>query len=193
VNLASPIHVRISALGEMTRVGRLMKLVEESAERRAPIVRLADRIAGVFVVVVLALAAITAGIWLALDAGRAVPNAMALLIVTCPCALGLATPLAIIAGIGRAAANGILIKGGWRSLIGEAMHHSNQSSHRSSERRHTRLQKPWRQWMHLKLSAALTFRNRSAVGCRQMSKVSRSSLVRCRSCVTTELKFQHGL
>ena len=112
VNLASPLRIRITGIGESTRVGRLMKLVEESAARRAPVVRLADRIAGVFVTVILALAAITVALWLQLEPGRAVPNAMALLIVTCPCALGLATPLAIIAGIGRAARRGILIKGG---------------------------------------------------------------------------------
>ena len=112
INLAAPLRIRITEIGETTRVGRLMKLVEDSAARRAPVVRLADRIAGVFVTVILSLAAITIALWLMLEPGRAVPNAMALLIVTCPCALGLATPLAIVAGIGRAAQRGMLIKGG---------------------------------------------------------------------------------
>jgi len=112
VNLSSPIRIRVSATGEATRVGRLMKMVEEGTRRRAPIVRLADRIASRFVVAMLSLAAITAVAWSFIDPSRAIDNAAALLIVTCPCALGLATPLAITVAIGRAARRGILIKGG---------------------------------------------------------------------------------
>lgn len=112
VNLSSPIRIRVSATGEATRVGRLMKMVEEGTRRRAPIVRLADRIASRFVVAMLSLAAITAMAWSFIDPSRAIDNAAALLIVTCPCALGLATPLAITVAIGRAARRGILIKGG---------------------------------------------------------------------------------
>ncbi len=111
-NLTSTIRIRATATGEATRAGRIMRLVDESARERAPIVRLADRISGVFVGVVLALAALTAGVWLAIDPSRAVDNAAALLIVTCPCALGMATPLSVIASLGRAARRGILIKGG---------------------------------------------------------------------------------
>ncbi|MCB9848184.1 MAG: heavy metal translocating P-type ATPase [Phycisphaeraceae bacterium] len=112
VNLRAPIRVRVEASGEDTRVGRLMRLVEESAQRRAPIVRLADAITGWFVGAVLILATLTAVAWLLIDPSRAVDNAVALLIVTCPCALGLATPLAVLVAIGRASRRGILIKGG---------------------------------------------------------------------------------
>ena len=112
VNLADRLVVRVTATGEATRVGRLMRLVERSAAERAPVVRLADRIAGWFVLVVLALATGTALAWWWIDPAQAMPNALSLLIVTCPCALGLATPLAIMAGIGQAARRGILVKGG---------------------------------------------------------------------------------
>jgi Cu2+-exporting ATPase len=111
-NLSARLRARVTATGERTRLGRLMTMIEQAAARRAPVVRLADRIAGVFVGVVLVLAAGTALVWWRLDPASAVPNAMSLLIVTCPCALGLATPLAITAGIGRAARAGIMIKGG---------------------------------------------------------------------------------
>lgn len=111
VNLASMLRVRVEATGEDTRVGRLMRIVEESALRRAPIVKAADRLAGWFVAAMLALALLTAGLWMVIDPARAVDNAAALLIVTCPCALGLATPLALTASIGRAARRGMLVKG----------------------------------------------------------------------------------
>ncbi len=112
VNLSSTLRLRVEATGEDTRVGHLMRIVEECAQRRAPIVRLADRLAGWFVAAMLALSAITAVIWLTLDPSRAVDHAIALLIVTCPCALGLATPLAMTVAIGREARRGALIKGG---------------------------------------------------------------------------------
>lgn len=112
VNLVSPLRVEVCATGESTRVGRLMKLVEEGASRRAPIVKLADKIAGWFVLGMIALACVTAGVWLWIEPSRAIDNAAALLIVTCPCALGLATPLAVTVMIGRAARRGILIKSG---------------------------------------------------------------------------------
>ncbi|NOZ95107.1 MAG: heavy metal translocating P-type ATPase, partial [Acidobacteria bacterium] len=112
VNLASPLQVEVRAVGENTRLGRLMQLVEEASRRRAPVVRLADRLSGYFVTAVLGLAVVTMAIWLLLDPSRAVDHTVALLIVSCPCALGLATPLAIAAAIGRAARQGILIKGG---------------------------------------------------------------------------------
>jgi Cu2+-exporting ATPase len=111
-NLSSRLRARVTATGEQTRLGRLMTMIEQAAARRAPVVRMADRIAGVFVSVVLVLAAVTALVWWRLDPESAIPNAMSLLIVTCPCALGLATPLAITAAIGRAARSGIMIKGG---------------------------------------------------------------------------------
>jgi Cu2+-exporting ATPase len=101
----------VERTGDETRVGRLLRLVDEHARRRAPIALLADRLAGVFVAVVLALAATTVALWWATDPERAVEHAVALLIVTCPCALALATPLAVSAAVGRAARARILIKG----------------------------------------------------------------------------------
>jgi Cu2+-exporting ATPase len=112
VNVGSRLRIEVQAVGAQTRVGRLMQLVEECSRRKAPIVQFADRVAGWFVLVVLALAALTLGLWLWLDPSRSVDNAVALLIVTCPCALGLATPLAVTVALGRAARRGILIKGG---------------------------------------------------------------------------------
>jgi len=112
VNLGGRLLVEVRATGEDTRVGRLMRLVEEGAMRRAPVVLLADRISGWFVAIVLVLAVVTVGVWLKLDAEHAVEYAVALLIVSCPCALGLATPLAVSAAIGRAARKKILVKGG---------------------------------------------------------------------------------
>lgn len=112
VNLSGLVRVRVEAAGEQTRVARLMKMVEEASGRKAPIVRLADRIAGWFVAGMLALAGLTAAVWWSASPARAIDNAAALLIVTCPCALGLATPLAIAVTVGRGARRGILIKGG---------------------------------------------------------------------------------
>ncbi|NUQ61256.1 MAG: heavy metal translocating P-type ATPase [Pirellulales bacterium] len=112
LNGAARLLVRVETVGEQTRAGRLMQLVEQHSRSRAPIVQFADRVAGRFVVIVLALAAVTFGAWLWWDAARAVDNAVALLIVTCPCALGLATPLAMTIALGRAAKRHILIKGG---------------------------------------------------------------------------------
>lgn len=112
VNLGAAIRVRVEAAGEQTRIAGLMRMVEEGARRRAPIVHAADRIAGWFVATALMLATLTLAGWLMIEPSRAVDNAVALLIVTCPCALGLATPLAIAVAIGRAAGRGILIKGG---------------------------------------------------------------------------------
>lgn len=111
-SLDGRIELEVQSTGEETRVGRLMALVEECSRRQPPIVLLADRLARLFVRVVLLLAAATALLWLWLDPSRAVEHAVALLIVTCPCALGLATPLAVVAGVGKAAARGILVKGG---------------------------------------------------------------------------------
>jgi len=112
VNLASPIRVTVEHSGEESRVARILKQVEESATRKAPVVLLADRSAGWFVLGVLLLAFATWGYWMTRDPSQAVDNAIALLIVTCPCALAMATPLAITVGVGRAARRGLFIKGG---------------------------------------------------------------------------------
>jgi Cu2+-exporting ATPase len=112
VNLSAPLRIRVDQAGEETRVGRLMKRVESFNAHKAPVVQWADRIAGRFVVAVIAAAALTFALWLRVDPSQAVDNAVALLIVTCPCALGLATPLAISGALGLAARHGILVKGG---------------------------------------------------------------------------------
>lgn len=112
VNMSAAIRFRVTSTGEETRIGRLMRLVRDGAGRRAPIARLADRVAGRFIAIILTLSAVTLLAWLWIDPGRAVDNTAALLIVTCPCALALATPLAISASIGRGARFGVLIKGG---------------------------------------------------------------------------------
>ncbi len=112
VNLASGLRVEVEQSGEASRLGRLLRQVEAGAGRRAPVVQAADRLAGRFVAVVLLLALVTFAYWWPRDPDRAVDHAIALLIVTCPCALALATPLAITVAIGRAARTGVLIKGG---------------------------------------------------------------------------------
>lgn len=111
LNTASTIRVRVAATGARTRVGRLAALVEASSRSRAPIVQFADRVGAWFVPAALALAAATFARWLSAGAGGATEHAVAMLIVTCPCALGLATPLIFTIAIGRAARRGILIKG----------------------------------------------------------------------------------
>jgi Cu2+-exporting ATPase len=114
VNLAGPLVVRATAAGEATRVGQLAARIEDESRRRAPIQRFVDRIAGRFVAVVVVVAALTAVGWALLGGGprAGLEHAMALLIVTCPCALALATPLAVSIAIGRAARRGLLVKGG---------------------------------------------------------------------------------
>lgn len=112
LNVEARLRVRVTAAGEATRIARLVRQVEDGARRRAPVVLLADRMAGWFTATVLALAVVVGVAWMQWDPARAVDNAIALLVVTCPCALALATPLAVTAAIGRAARSGILIKGG---------------------------------------------------------------------------------
>ena len=112
VNLSAPVLVRATQTGEASRVARIMRQVEESASRRAPVVQLANRTAVWFVGVVLALAVVTFVAWRMIDPSRAVDTAVALLIVTCPCALALSTPLAVSVAVGRAARAGMFVKGG---------------------------------------------------------------------------------
>ena len=111
-NAGAAIRLRVEVAGSDTRLGRLMRSVEEAQSHRAPIVRLADRVAGVFVLVVLGLSALTFAVWSFIDPARAVDHAVALLVVTCPCALGMATPLAVSTALRRAARAGIFFKGG---------------------------------------------------------------------------------
>jgi Cu2+-exporting ATPase len=112
VNLSAPIRVRATATGEQTRAGRLMKLVEDAAQRRAPILRLIDRVGVCFIAGVSLLTGLTLAVWWGVDRAAAIDHAVAMLIVTCPCALALAAPLAVGVTIGRASRRGMLIKGG---------------------------------------------------------------------------------
>jgi copper-transporting P-type ATPase V len=113
LNAHGVLTVRATAVGADTALAQIVRLVEEAQGTKAPVQRLADRIAGVFVPVVLGLALLTlAGWWLTGEPGQGLVAAVAVLIIACPCALGLATPTAIMVGTGRGAAMGILIKGG---------------------------------------------------------------------------------
>jgi Cu2+-exporting ATPase len=112
LNLSATLRVRVDAVGERTRIGRVLDLVESSAQQRPRIVQLADRIGAHFVVAIVAVASVTFIAWMFADASRAVDNTVALLVVACPCALAMATPLAISVALGRAARRRILIKGG---------------------------------------------------------------------------------
>ena len=100
------------AVGDDTTLAGIIRLVDEATSSKAPIERMADKIAGVFVPVVIAIAAVTFVAWIALagDVAVALTHAISILVISCPCALGLATPTAIMVGTGRGAANGILIK-----------------------------------------------------------------------------------
>jgi Cu2+-exporting ATPase len=112
LNLQLPIDVRVAAVGRESRMGRVMQAVEEASSEKTPIVQLADRIGGVFVVVVTLLAGVVLWAWSGSGWTVAASHATALLIVACPCALALATPLAIAVSLGRAAKQKILIRDG---------------------------------------------------------------------------------
>ncbi len=112
INVSAPIDVEVRAVGRESRIGRVMQSVESATTDKTPIVQLADRIGGVFVVVVMSLAAVTFATWLPTGIGEATTHATSLLIVACPCALALATPLAIAVGLGRAARCQVLIRDG---------------------------------------------------------------------------------
>jgi Cu+-exporting ATPase len=104
--------VRATRVGADTALAQIGRLVTEAQSGKAPVQRLADRIAGIFVPVVLAIAAATLGFWIGTgDTGLALAAAIAVLIIACPCALGLATPTALLVGTGRGAQLGVLIRG----------------------------------------------------------------------------------
>lgn len=112
LNVSAPLRVRVERAGEESRVAKLLRQVEESTRRRAPVVIFANRLAGWFVAVVLVLALVTYAVHYAADPNAALDSAIALLVVTCPCALAMATPLAVTVATGRAARRGLFIKGG---------------------------------------------------------------------------------
>ncbi|MEP6661627.1 MAG: heavy metal translocating P-type ATPase [Acidimicrobiales bacterium] len=112
-NAGGRIVVRATRVGSDTQLAQMARLVEQAQAGKAPVQRLADRVSAVFVPVVIALALATLAFWLADtgDTNRAFTAAVAVLIIACPCALGLATPTALLVGTGRGAQLGILIKG----------------------------------------------------------------------------------
>lgn len=114
VNKAGYIRVKAVRVGKDTTFSQIIRLVEEASASKAPIARNADKVAGIFVPVVMGIALVTAVVWLALGAGSefALSCAISVLVISCPCALGLATPVAIMVGTGKGAENGILIKSG---------------------------------------------------------------------------------
>ena len=113
VNAGGRLVVRATRIGAETQLAQMARLVEAAQNGKADVQRLADRIAGVFVPIVLVLAGVTLAFWLVIGAGAtaAFTAAVAVLIIACPCALGLATPTALLVGTGRGAQLGILIKG----------------------------------------------------------------------------------
>ena len=113
VNVGGRLVVRATRVGADTQLAQMARLVEDAQNGKAEVQRLADRISGVFVPIVIALAVATLGFWLGTGAesGAAFTAAVAVLIIACPCALGLATPTALMVGTGRGAQLGILIKG----------------------------------------------------------------------------------
>ncbi len=114
VNRAGFLKCRADRVGEDTTLSQIIRLVEEASASKAPIAQLADKVAGVFVPVVMVISLVTLCVWLLAGAGAefAVSTAIAVLVISCPCALGLATPVAIMVGTGVGAGHGILIKSG---------------------------------------------------------------------------------
>ncbi|SDN28742.1 heavy metal translocating P-type ATPase [Actinomyces ruminicola] len=113
VNASGALLVRATAVGEGTTLARIGAMVRQAQAGKAPVQRLADRISGVFVPAVIALALATLAVWLLLGhpAQPALMAAVSVLVIACPCALGLATPTALLVGSGRAAQLGVVIKG----------------------------------------------------------------------------------
>jgi Cu+-exporting ATPase len=112
INGEGRVLMRVTAVGHETVLSHIIRLVEDAQAAKAPIQRLVDKVAEVFVPVVLAIALLTLSAWMAVGADfeTALIHAVAVLVIACPCALGLATPVAIMAGTGVAAKHGILIK-----------------------------------------------------------------------------------
>ncbi len=114
INKAGLLKVKAVKTGEDTTLSQIIKLVEEASSSKAPIAKIADKVSGIFVPAVIAVSLVTAVIWFCLGYGFefALSSAIAVLVISCPCALGLATPVAIMAGTGKGAENGILVKSG---------------------------------------------------------------------------------
>lgn len=114
VNRAGFLKCSADRVGEDTTLSQIVRLMEEASASKAPIAQLADKVAGVFVPIVMGIALVTLAVWLLAGAGAefAISSAIAVLVISCPCALGLATPVAIMVGTGVGASHGILIKSG---------------------------------------------------------------------------------
>ncbi|MDE7280393.1 MAG: metal-transporting ATPase, partial [Ruminiclostridium sp.] len=112
INKSGYFKMRAERVGDETTLSQIIRLVEDATGSKAPIAKLADKISGVFVPVVITIAIIAGAIWLISGAGleTSLSTAISVLVISCPCALGLATPVAIMAGTGKGAENGILIK-----------------------------------------------------------------------------------
>ncbi len=112
INKSGALTLRATHVGQDTTLAQMIRLVDEAASSKAPIAKLADRVAGVFVPVVMGIALLTAAVWLLTghSAEQALTSGVAVLVISCPCALGLATPVAIMVGAGKGAEHGILIK-----------------------------------------------------------------------------------
>lgn len=112
VNFSGMLKCRVLKTGSDTMLSGIIKMVSDAAATKAPVAKTADRVAGIFVPAVIIIAVITALIWLLLGetAGFALQRGISVLVISCPCALGLATPVAIMAGSGKGASNGILFK-----------------------------------------------------------------------------------
>ena len=112
VNRTGSFTFRATRVGADTSLAKIIQLVEDANATKAPIARLADKVAGVFVPVVFVISAVTCVVWMALtsDVNEALTSAVAVLVISCPCALGLATPVAIMVGTGKGAEMGILFK-----------------------------------------------------------------------------------
>lgn len=112
INKNGTFRFQASKVGEDTTLSQIIRLVDEAGNSKAPIARLADKVSGVFVPTVIGIAIVTAIVWLLVGQSFefALSNAISVLVISCPCALGLATPVAIMVGTGKAAEMGILIK-----------------------------------------------------------------------------------
>ena len=114
INCDGVIYAKVKSVGEDTTLHKIIKIVEDAQGKKAPIAKIADKVAGVFVPTVIAIAIITAIVWIIVmgDSSLTLKAFVSVLVIACPCALGLATPTAIMVGTGLGASNGILIKSG---------------------------------------------------------------------------------
>lgn len=112
INMSGYIRCEASRVGEDTTLSQIIKMVSDASATKAPIAKLADKVSGIFVPAVIAVALITLGVWLIVgqSIGFSLARAVSVLVISCPCALGLATPVAIMVGSGMGAKNGILFK-----------------------------------------------------------------------------------